>query len=89
VAVAADESFVASALSVLEMEHAFWMTEGERAVRLYDTPTADGKASKPHTLNRYWTQADYPRPESFKEDLHHAGMAVRLGVAAASPACSL
>lgn len=70
-----DESFVASALSVLEMEHAFWMTEGERAVRLYDTPTADRKASKTHTLNRYWTQADYPRPESYKEDLHHAGMA--------------
>ena len=30
-----------------------------------------------HVLNRYWTRADYPRPESYKEDLHHAGLAVR------------
>jgi len=28
-----------------------------------------------HVLNRYWTASNHPRPESFKEDLHHAGLA--------------
>lgn len=29
-----------------------------------------------HVLNRYWTRASTPRPESFREDLHNAMCAV-------------
>ncbi len=53
-----DAAFVASTLALLDAEYAFWMKDGEHAVQV-------GEA---HVLNRYWTAASYPRPESYKED---------------------
>lgn len=45
------------------------MVEGERAVAL-----RGAKDGKTHVLNRYYTASNHPRPESFREDLHHAGL---------------
>ncbi|EWM22633.1 trehalase [Nannochloropsis gaditana] len=42
------------------------------------SPSTSQQAEPPaqqHVLNRYWTASIHPRPESFKEDLHHAGLA--------------
>lgn len=39
-------------------EYAFWMKEGEHAIQL---PGG-------HVLNRYYTNINYPRPESWRED---------------------
>ncbi len=46
-------------LPALEKEYAFWMRQGEHAVRL-----PDGEV-----LNRYWDSQNIPRAESFAEDL--------------------
>lgn len=36
----------------------------------------DVERGESHVLNRYWTRANTPRPESFREDLHNAMQAV-------------
>jgi alpha,alpha-trehalase len=86
-----DEKFVSEALAVLEGEYKFWMKDGERAITLSSPhisssfthgsppPPSPRQQHQPqpqlHVLNRYWTASNHPRPESFKEDLHHAGLA--------------
>ncbi|CAM9624275.1 unnamed protein product [Chrysoparadoxa australica] len=53
-----DDGFLAKALPLLETEYKWWMSpEGSRVVMV-------GK----HQLNRYWSAARVPRPESFRED---------------------
>ncbi len=39
------------------------------------SPRNAGGSAQRHVLNRYWTGSNHPRPESYKEDLHHAGLA--------------
>ena len=65
----ADLAFVQRALGLLEAEHRFWMAEGEHAVAVA------GRDGQRHVLNRYYTASNHPRPESFREDLQHAGQA--------------
>ena len=46
------------------------MCEGEHAVKLVEEEEEGGaKPKTTHVLNRYWTSASYPRPESYREDL--------------------
>ena len=53
----------AEQLSTLEKEYVYWMTEGEHMVVVAD------KHNGTHQLNRYYASVQYPRPESYLEDV--------------------
>lgn len=57
-----DLEWVRAALPTLEKEHAFWMQPGARALNVTDDK------GKTHVLNRYYSPATRPRPESFVAD---------------------
>ena len=50
-------------LGALEKEYAYWMREGEHLVVVTD------KQNGTHRLNRYYASVQYPRPESYYEDV--------------------
>lgn len=58
-----NESWLKKALPLLEQEYIFWMTKGQHAVQL-QSPSSNTL----YTLNRYYTAANHPRPESYVED---------------------
>lgn len=57
-----DLEWLARALPTLEKEHAFWMAPGLRALNVTDD------SGRVHVLNRYYSPATRPRPESFVAD---------------------
>ena len=82
-------------LGGLEKEYAYWMTEGAHMVYVNDS------AGRTHRLNRYYASVQYPRPESYLEDVltarslaahnHSAAHQQRAsgGCSADSPDCDL
>ena len=50
-------------LPTLEKEYAYWMTLGGHAVEMVD------RHNRTWTLNRYFASVQYPRPESYAEDV--------------------
>ena len=55
--------WMAEQLDALEKEYAYWMTEGEHMVVVAD------RNNHTHQLNRYYAAVQYPRPESYLEDV--------------------
>lgn len=55
-----DKAFLLKALPILLREYKFWMTY--RSIALDDN----------HTLNYFYSDATKPRPESYREDVHHS-----------------
>ena len=55
--------WMAEQLSALEREYAYWMKEGEHLVVVTDSN------NETHRLNRYYASVQYPRPESYLEDV--------------------
>ncbi|KAG7389451.1 hypothetical protein PHYPSEUDO_010336 [Phytophthora pseudosyringae] len=68
-----DEEYLRAALPILEREYDFWMQHGpcghavELTRRKANTAGATGKAT--YVLNRYTSNANHPRPESYREDV--------------------
>ena len=55
--------WMAKQLDALEREYAYWMREGEHLVLVADS------TNHTHRLNRYYASVQYPRPESYLEDV--------------------
>lgn len=66
-----DLQFLRAAVPLLEREYTFWMERGTHghAVEIY------GSSGEPFVLNRYVANANEPRPESYREDVHTASTA--------------
>jgi neutral trehalase len=57
-----DTEWMTSILPTLEIEYNYWMDPGTRALQV---PDSQGNV---HTLNRYYSDSDRPRPESYVAD---------------------
>lgn len=67
-----DLEYLSYAVPILEKEYSFWMKEGpggHAVTFLRRKIDGNGQYSvATHTLNRYISQANHPRPESYRED---------------------
>ncbi|KUF78633.1 Trehalase [Phytophthora nicotianae] len=67
-----DEEYLRAALPILEREYDFWMQHGPcgHAVELTRRNSSAGAIDKAtYVLNRYTSNANRPRPESYREDV--------------------
>ncbi|ETO60554.1 hypothetical protein F444_21259 [Phytophthora nicotianae P1976] len=67
-----DEEYLRAALPILEREYDFWMQHGPcgHAVELTRRNSSAGATDKAtYVLNRYTSNANRPRPESYREDI--------------------
>ncbi|CAI5723127.1 hypothetical protein KXD40_000562 [Peronospora effusa] len=67
-----DDEYLRAALPILEREYDFWMQHGPcgHAVELTRGDSRAGATNKTtYVLNRYTSNANHPRPESYREDV--------------------
>jgi alpha,alpha-trehalase len=67
-----DDEYLRAALPILEREYDFWMQHGPcgHAVELTRRNTSAGATGEAtYVLNRYTSNANHPRPESYREDV--------------------
>ncbi|KAG1692793.1 hypothetical protein DVH05_024408 [Phytophthora capsici] len=67
-----DDEYLRAALPILEREYDFWMQHGPcgHAVELTrQNKSAGGSSTVTYVLNRYTSNANHPRPESYREDV--------------------
>ncbi|KAF1774376.1 Glycoside hydrolase, family 37, conserved site [Phytophthora cactorum] len=67
-----DDEYLRTALPILEREYDFWMQHGPcgHAVELTRRNSSAGATDKAtYVLNRYTSNANHPRPESYREDV--------------------
>ncbi|KAE9094833.1 Trehalase [Phytophthora fragariae] len=67
-----DDEYLRAALPILEREYDFWMQHGPcgHAVELTRRNFSAGATDRAtYVLNRYTSNANYPRPESYREDV--------------------
>ncbi|TMW65904.1 hypothetical protein Poli38472_003669 [Pythium oligandrum] len=66
-----DVSYLRSVVPILEQEYSFWMQRGPggHAVELERPSRDDPEKKETHVLNRYISNANHPRPESYREDV--------------------
>ncbi|KAJ8558688.1 hypothetical protein ON010_g8761 [Phytophthora cinnamomi] len=67
-----DDEYLRAALPILEREYDFWMQHGPcgHAVELTKRNESAGDTDRAtYILNRYTSNANYPRPESYREDV--------------------
>ncbi|CAH0480467.1 unnamed protein product [Peronospora belbahrii] len=67
-----DDEYLRAALPILEREYGFWMQHGPcgHAVELTRRePRAGTMNETTYVLNRYTSNANHPRPESYREDV--------------------
>lgn len=70
-----DDEYLRAALPILEREYDFWMQHGPcgHAVELTrQDPRAGATGKITYVLNRYTSNANHPRPESYREDVQVA-----------------
>ncbi|KAF4317528.1 hypothetical protein BBO99_00003082 [Phytophthora kernoviae] len=70
-----DDVYLSAALPILEREYDFWMQHGPcgHAIELVrPNPSAGASGSTTYVLNRYTSNANHPRPESYREDVQIA-----------------
>ncbi|TDH73622.1 hypothetical protein CCR75_002089 [Bremia lactucae] len=88
-----DTEYLQAALPILEREYDFWMQQGPcgHTVELpRRNSSADATGKTTYVLNRYTSNANHPRPESYREDVFVASeifdrtMAMEDGNAAAT-----
>ena len=58
-----DDAWLRGVLPTLDDEYGYWMTLGEHAVEVRD------RHNRTWVLNRYFASVQYPRPESYAEDV--------------------
>ncbi len=73
---AKDEKVLAKYLPELEMEYNFWM-DGTARLGSSNSYRRVVKMPGGEILNRYWDDNATPRPESYREDIKTAGVAVK------------
>ncbi len=73
---AKDEKVLAKYLPELEMEYNFWM-DGTARLGSSNSYRRVVKMPEGEILNRYWDDNATPRPESYREDIKTAGVAVK------------
>jgi len=69
-----DDDYLSAAVPILEQEYRFWMQLGPsgHAVEIV-RPSRDGSNTNvTYVLNRYTSNANHPRPESYREDVNVA-----------------
>ncbi|KAI9921411.1 hypothetical protein PsorP6_000936 [Peronosclerospora sorghi] len=68
-----DDEYLRAALPILEREYEFWMQHGPcgHAVEINRRDSQAEASSRPtrYVLNRYTSNANHPRPESYREDV--------------------
>uniref|UniRef100_H3GYW6 Trehalase n=1 Tax=Phytophthora ramorum TaxID=164328 RepID=H3GYW6_PHYRM len=67
-----DDEYLRGALPILEREYDYWMQHGPcgHAVELTQRNATSAEATgKTYVLNRYTSNANHPRPESYREDV--------------------
>lgn len=67
-----DDEYLRAALPILEREYDFWMQHGPcgHAVKLTRRNASAGATGEvTYVLNRYTSNANHPRPESYREDV--------------------
>ena len=71
-----DSVFLKRCVNAIKKEHQFWMRDSERLSPEQSALSRVVRLCDGSVLNRYWDDSPTPRPESYKEDIEHAAVAV-------------